>query len=126
MTKLCVALAMTLALAAGAKDVTGTWNIALQGPDHVIPVGMELKQDGKTVTGTILLPTSRTDRTEVALTGQLVDGALKLTGAADAKAHVGELTIEATLDEDGTLAGTISMGEHGTMKWIAERLKAKK
>jgi hypothetical protein len=123
MTKWFVALAMTMALA-GAKDVTGTWNISLQGPDHVIPVGMELKQDGKTLTGKILLPTQQGgDRIEVPLTGDIVDGAFKASGTAPQ----GALTLEATLDEDGVLNGTISMGDHArNMKWTAERLKAKK
>src|SRR5579859_3140196 len=126
MTKLLAAIAMATAMAAGPNDVTGTWNMGLQG-GHVIPVGMELKQDGTRVTGRILMPTQRIGETkEVALTGEFVDGALKLSGVADEKSNAGDLKLDAALDEDGTLTGTISVSEHGMMHWTAERLKAKK
>ena len=60
MTKIMAALAAMLMLAAEPATVTGTWNMGLQG-DHVVPVALVLKQDGKTVTGTILMPTSMID-----------------------------------------------------------------
>ena len=126
MTKVFGALAMTMALAAGAKDVTGVWNMSLQF-DHVVPVGMELTQDGGKVTGKILLPTQKGDRREVGVAGDLVDGKLTLAGVAEEKSNSSDLRMEATLDEDGTLSGTISMTDHAhPMKWTAERLKAKK
>ena len=126
MTKLFVALATTMALAAGPKDVTGVWNMSLQF-DHVVPVGMELMQDGGKVTGKILLPTQKGDRREVGVAGDLVDGKLTLAGVAEEKSNSSDLRMEATLDEDGTLSGTISMTDHAhPMKWTAERLKAKK
>ena len=125
MTKLIAAMAIVAALAA-PKDVTGTWNLGVQG-DHVIPVGMELKQDGTKVTGLILLPTQKGDRREISLAGEFVDGALKLTGVAEKDSNAGDLRLEATMDEDGVLSGTISMSDHARgMKWTAERLKAKK
>lgn len=126
MTKLLVALAMAMTVLAGGKDVTGVWNMSLQF-DHVVPVGMELTQDGGKVTGKILLPTQKGDRREVGVTGDLVDGKLTLAGIAEENANSGDLRMEATLDEDGTLSGTISMTDHAhPMKWTAERLKAKK
>ena len=53
---------------------------------------------------------------------------LKISGVSEEKSNAGELRLEATLDEDGMLSGTIAMaaGGHGGMKWTAERLKAKK
>src|SRR5260370_905384 len=38
------------------SNVAGVWQMNVQG-DHVIQIGMELKQDGTKVTGTILMPT---------------------------------------------------------------------
>ena len=65
---------------ADAATVTGAWNMSLQG-DHVIPVGMELTQEGEKVSGKILMPTQHIgERKEIALTGDFVDGALKLAG----------------------------------------------
>jgi hypothetical protein len=60
-----VIVAMTLAVGVAAQqdkrndaapNVSGVWHTNVQG-DHVIPIGMELKQDGEKVTGTILMPT---------------------------------------------------------------------
>src|SRR5438045_8221740 len=104
MTKLLVAIVMAAALA-GAKDVTGVWNMGLQF-DHVVPAGMELTQDGSKVTGKILLPTQQGDRREIGLTGEFVDGALKLAGVADEHSNAGELRIEGMLDDEGVLSGT--------------------
>ena len=39
-----------------AQNVSGVWQMSVEA-DHVLPVGMELKQDGENVTGTILMPT---------------------------------------------------------------------
>ena len=59
--KLIAAMSFTIALAAEAPTVTGTWNMGLQG-DHVIPTALVLKQQDKTVTGTIALPTQNIGR----------------------------------------------------------------
>ena len=40
--------------AAAVAQVTGAWKVSLHG-QHVIPVGMELTQDGSKVTGTLML-----------------------------------------------------------------------
>jgi hypothetical protein len=108
---------------ADAPTVTGAWNMSLQG-DHVIPVGMELTQEGDTVTGKILMPTQHIgERKEISLAGGFVDGALELSGTAEgASANTAKLEITAKLEEDGSLSGTISNGR-GTATWIAERLK---
>ena len=63
-----VALAAALA-AAESPNLTGTWNMGLEG-DHVIPVALVLKQDGRNLTGTIALPTQNAgNRVEVKLSG---------------------------------------------------------
>ena len=124
MLKLAAGLLFAATLAAPAPTVTGTWNMGLQG-DHVIPVALVLKQDGKTVTGTIALPTQRGDRVEVGLSGEFVDGALKLSGKVENAAEPTTITIEATLNEDGALEGTMA-GVHRKMPFTAERLKERK
>ena len=88
MKNMIAAFAAVLALAVSAPaqekkgtepNVTGTWNMALQG-GHVVPVALTLEQKGTTVTGAILLPTQRGDRLEVPLKGELVDLALTRNG----------------------------------------------
>ena len=44
-----------------APNLTGTWNMGLQG-QHVIPVALTLDQKGRKVTGVILMPTPRAAR----------------------------------------------------------------
>jgi hypothetical protein len=110
---------------AETPNITGTWNMGLQG-GHVIPVALTLAQKGPSVTGTILLPTQRAgDRTEVALKGELVDRALTLSGTVDAAAEPAAIEIAGTLNDDGSMEGTLK-GPHGQVSWTAERLKARK
>jgi len=119
--------ALALATGASAQDknaanVSGVWQMNVQG-DHVIPIGMELKQDGTRVTGTISVPAHGAGRRrEVSLAGELADHALTLSGAADdASADEATLEIAATLEKDGTMTGTLSVGTH-SVRWTAERL----
>jgi len=135
MTTIFTAFAIVLALSAASPaqdarrgetpNVTGTWNMGLQG-GHVIPVALTLEQQGTAVTGTILLPTQRAgDRIEVALKGELVGLALTLSGTVDAAAEPARVEIAGTLNDDGTMEGTLN-GPHGKVPWTAERLKVRK
>ena len=116
-------LAVLLLSIATAADVTGTWQMGLE-LEHVIPVALVLTQDGTSVVGTVTMP-PRGDgqRQEVKLSGELVDGTLKLSGTFDGTNETVVLT--GTLQEDGSLAGTISAHNHD-MRWTAERLRGPK
>ena len=117
-----------LSLCAAAQDkksdpanVAGVWQMSVQG-DHVIPIGMELKQDGRNVTGIILMPTHDGRRKEVSLGGGFADGALKLTGTAEgASEDTAKIEIAAKMQKDGTMSGTLSAGTHSA-PWTGERL----
>lgn len=106
-------------VATAASAVSGAWKVALHG-QHVIPVGMELVQEGRAVTGTLMLWNG-----DVELTGSFDGGLLKVAGTLTPTdgSHGGERVIEATLKDDGTLAGTIVAGGMGQMKLTAERFK---
>lgn len=102
------------------SSVAGQWQITILG-DHGVPFGMELKQDDRTVTGTLYLRGHGGD--EVPLSGQLADNNLSLsTNSEDAK--VPQLLLKGTLKEDGTMDGYV-IGKTGTRKWTAERLGKK-
>jgi hypothetical protein len=104
----------------GSGPVHGTWNLSVQ-TDHVFQVGMVLKQDGKAITGTLLMPGG-----EVELTGSFEDGALTLAGEMpESNGHGGKIKLAGKLQEDGTLAGEFG-GGRANMKWTAERLKKKR
>ena len=116
--------ALAAAVLAAEPTVTGTWNMGLQG-DHVIPTALVLKQDGRTVTGTIAMPTQNGQRIEVKLSGEFVDGAITLSGEVENAKVPSTLEMKGTLKDDGTLEGTLK-SHHGTMGWTAERLKTRK
>ena len=122
-----LALGVSLSASAETPNITGTWNMGLQG-GHVIPVALVLKQDGKALTGTITLPRqSPGQRDEVALTGEIADGAFTLSGAVEHDSGGVKLEIAGKTLEDGTLEGTVSMPGHlEKMQWTAERLKERK
>ena len=123
-----VALATNLAIAADPPNITGTWNMGLEG-DHVIPVALVLKQDGQKLTGTIALPTQNAgNRVEVKLTGEVADGAFKLSGTVEEAKESTTLAISGKLLEDGSMAGKFEIPGHGhgAMSWTAERLKERK
>jgi hypothetical protein len=130
MTKAFIGIvAMAAALtAAESPSITGTWNMGLEG-DHVIPVALVLKQDGQKLTGTIALPTQNAgNRVEVKLTGEVADGAFKLSGTVEGAKEPTTLAISGKLLEDGSMEGKFEMPGHGhgAMSWTAERLKERK
>src|SRR2546423_966673 len=99
--------------------VDGKWIVSVHAPDHEFGIGLELKQDGKKVTGTLMMPDG-----DVALTGEFADGALVLNGIMEgASSHgaTGAFQMNAKLKEDGTRAGDIAIGK-GRMVWSAERM----
>ena len=123
-----VALAANLAVAAESPNITGTWNMGVEG-DHVIPVALVLKQDGHKLTGTIALPTQNAgDRVEVRLSGEFADGAFKLSGTVEGAKEPTTLAISGKLLDDGSMEGKFEMPGHGhgSMSWTAERLKERK
>jgi hypothetical protein len=128
MLKILAALfAITLA-ADAAPNLTGTWNMGLQG-GHVVPVALVLKQDGKTVTGTIAMPTQHVgERKEIELKGEVEAGALKIAGVVDGAAEPTTIEVEGKLQDDGSLEGTLAMIAKETRRvpWTAERLKERK
>jgi hypothetical protein len=99
--------------------------MGLQG-GHVVPAALTLEQKGTEVTGVILLPTQRSgDRVEIQLKGELAGVALTLSGAVDGGAEPASIEIAGTVNDDGSMEGTLK-GPHGTVSWTAERLKERK
>ena len=125
MNMLVASLFVTAALAADPATVAGTWNMGLQH-EHVIPTALVLEQQGKAVTGTIALPTQHIgQRIEVRLSGEFVDGTLKLSGTVENAKEPTTIQLSAKLQDDGSLEGTLGMHDH-TVPWTAERLKERK
>ena len=103
--------------------------MGLQG-DHVIPTALVLKQDKTKLTGTIALPTQNAgQRIEVELSGEITEGAFKISGAVENATEPTTIAISGSLKDDGSLEGTLAMKSHGrdhNLPWTAERLKERK
>lgn len=125
MTKLCSTLFVSATLlAAPAADISGTWNMGLQG-DHVIPTALVLKQDGTSLTGTIAVPVRVGERVEVPLAGEFNGVALKLSGKLETAKEPMAIEIAGELKEDGSMEGTLVTHGHN-LTWTAERLKERR
>jgi hypothetical protein len=110
---------MVAMTAAAAPSVTGTWTMNVTGGPHGdATMALTLEQKGTKVTGSFASGHSP----EMAVSGEFVDGSLKIETAADKDGD--QVTFTARLKDDGTLAGYIS-SPIGDMKWTATRAEAK-
>jgi hypothetical protein len=96
-----------------APDVTGTWNMTLSSHQ----IALELKQEGKKVTGTLMMPNG-----DLPVSGEFVDGKLSLATVTEGSSNTMQLKLNGKLQEDGTLAGEFE-SPRGRAEWSAERLK---
>jgi hypothetical protein len=99
---------------AAAPAVAGKWTMKVEGSPHgVTTMGLALKQNGKKVTGTFASPHG-----DMPVEGKFEDATLTLaTSGGDS-----QITFNAKLKDDGTLAGFLS-SSMGDMTWTAERVK---
>jgi len=102
-----------LSVAAQSQSVAGTWDVNCQTPHGPMTLEFDLKQDGSTVTGTVL--NFRGQRQPVR--GEYKNGELTLTSTDG-----DELAVTATMKTDGSLAGEISV-QQGDVALTATRAK---
>ena len=97
--------------------VAGKWVLAVETQNGTINPALELKVDGKKVTGTLSSPQG-----EVAVAGEFADN--KLTFSINVQNNGGDMKIDfaGTLKADGTLAGTMAFPQ-GEIPWTAARPK---
>ena len=114
-------LAVTVGVRAAEMNVSGTWTLGIEG-DHVIPMAMVVMQDGAKISGTIAMPINHQgDRRDIPFEGEVTADGLSFSTTAGTP----HLEFVGKPSDDGTLAGTVAVGEH-TMNWTAERLKERK
>ena len=115
MKQLLLAAFAAVALAA-APSVGGRWAMSVDaGPHGNTTMGLVLTQDGSKVTGTFSSPHG-----DMAVAGEFAQGELKV--ATTAGKEDDRIYLQARLNEDGTLAGTLS-SPMGDMTWTAKRVK---
>jgi hypothetical protein len=116
-------------------DFVGTWNIEVMS--HQVALVIE-PQEGNKVTGTMMMMGR-----DVPLKGELSGRSISFVGVKEVEAHVESAhagrtggasdqnpsanakPIVVTLLDDGTLSGEM-MTSRGPVKWVGEKLKAKK
>ncbi len=110
------ALALTLftsALAAQSPSVAGKWDLVVKSPHGDIAMGLDLKQGGETVTGTLLNFRGQ----DLPVKGEYAGGELALATPDDG------IALSAKFKSDGSLAGYLSTGM-GDLTWTGTRAKA--
>ena len=98
--------------------VAGKWVVNVETQNGTMNATLDLKLDGKKVTGTISGPQG-----DAAVTGEFADN--KLTFSISYQSNGGEMKLDftATLKADGTLAGTMAFPQ-GELAWTAARPKS--
>ena len=100
-----------------APSIAGKWNVSVETPGGNRDSALDLKVDGKKVTGTLA-----SEMGESPIAGEYVDGKLTFTLNIDAGGQQISLVFVGAPKTDGTMAGTIDF--QGTpMNWIAVRPK---
>ena len=100
-----------------APSIAGKWNVSVETPGGNRDSALDLKIDGKKVTGTLA-----SEMGETPVAGEYVDGKLTFAITIDAGGQQIELVFVGAPKADGSLAGTIDF--QGTpMSWIAVRAK---
>lgn len=118
-----VALAQTAAPKVEEKPkapatVAGKWLMTVDTPNAPTDSQMDLKLDGKKVTGTLA-----SQMGETPVTGEWTEGKLTLSFSVNSQNGMLSLVLVGALKEDGTMAGTLDFGQGMAMNWRAARPK---
>ena len=100
-----------------APSVAGKWNVSVDTPSGSRASTLDLKVDGKKVTGTMA-----SEMGETPVAGEYADGKLTFSITIDAGGQQLTLAFVGAFKADGTIAGTIDFGQ-GEMAWTAARAK---
>jgi hypothetical protein len=105
---------------AAVKDVSGKWNMSVEMQDGSHTSTMDLQLEGKKVTGAV-----NSELGTAPLAGEFADGKLTFTLSLDGPNGTLQFAFSGTLKDDGTLAGSMAMGDMGDIPWTATRVKKK-
>ena len=103
--------------AKAAPTPAGKWNVSVQTQQGEMASTLDLKLDGKKVTGTMA---SQMGESQVA--GEFAEGKLKFSVTVQSNSGGIEVVFNAAFKEDGSLAGTLDYGQ-GPANWTATRFK---
>lgn len=103
--------------AKAAPSPAGKWDVTAQTQQGTLPSTLDLKLDGKKVTGLMA-----SQMGEVPVQGEFADGKLRFSISIQSNSGSVEVVFNAAFKEDGSLAGTFDYGQ-GPMTWTATRAK---
>jgi len=114
---LVLALALVAAPVAGQANVTGTWNITIEGPEGPAGATAQLTQDGATFSGTISV-----DQAEGAsIENGMIDGnTMKFQLVVSVQGMDFALDVEGQVDGD-SIEGQMTVPDFGGFAFTAER-----
>ena len=105
---------------AADSSIAGRWNVSIDTQNGPMSSVLEIKLDGKDVTGTITAPQG-----SVPIKGEYTDSKLTFTISIDTQDGPLPITFTGSLRPDGTLVGTATASQFGDMAFHAERIKDK-
>ena len=100
-----------------APTPAGKWDVSVQSQQGQMASTLDMKLDGKKVTGTMA---SQMGESPVA--GEFADGKLRFSITIQTNSGGLEVVFSGAFKEDGSLAGTLDYGQ-GPTNWTATRVK---
>jgi hypothetical protein len=98
--------------------VAGKWDGSIDSDQGAMQVFIEIKLDGKKVSGTISGPQG-----QYPIEGEYADNKLNFYVSVDGGGGSMQVTFTGALKDDGSLAGTLDFGQ-GAVPWHATRSKS--
>ena len=99
------------------KNIAGKWDVTVESDQGAMQVALDMKLDGKKVTGTITSPQGTSP-----VEGEYADGKLNFSLSFDSPNGTVQVSFAGTMKDDGSLAGTLDFGQ-GQIPWHAVRSK---
>ena len=103
--------------AKAAPTPAGKWNVSVQTQQGEMASTLDLKLDGKKVTGTMA-----SQMGESPIAGEFAEGKLKFSISVQTNSGSLEVVFNGAFKDDGSLAGTLDYGQ-GPTNWTATRVK---
>lgn len=104
------------AAAADKTDITGAWAFAVETPAGSGTPTFTFKQEGEKLTGQY-----KGQFGEAPLTGSVKGNKIDFSLKVQAQGQEATLNYTGTVEKDGTMKGTVSLGDLGSGTWTAKR-----
>lgn len=102
---------------ADASKIDGKWTMNVQTPQGAMDVAMDIKSEGKKISGTITGPQG-----DAPFEGEYADGKIAFGISIESPEGAMAIGFAGAMKDDGTLAGTLT-GPFGEAPWTAARVK---